>query len=375
MYAPVFLPAAPNPSPEVLAAERGMIEAEGRYHVEGLYYAREADAAQQRRRVAERIVRENARRLAYDVDATTAPSPAVATWLTSRERVQVDAAKPEAMRTRHRSNVRGLREDIETGEAAAAIVSTALVHPTEARELGALIRACPESPIVAIVSDADEAQALAAALLLGRAGVDCLIDCRQPDGWRLLRGAMCADRVRDPFMQVALRTILGDLGADRGECPEGCVRFFATIFEPRANSAKTIAARLGVVPSTLMSRFFRAGLPSPKRYATFARLVWAAHFAETTDASYRAIAYRLGASSPQSFGRTLRTFVGMTATEFRGAFTGRAMLDEFRARLVAPYVDTLRSFDPLAEPTRYGRIDARRSVHSSGNDANVGRAA
>ena len=75
-----------------------------------------------------------------------------------------------------------MREDIETGEAAGAVVSTALVHTTEARELGTLIRACPESPIVAVVSDADESQALAAALLLGRAVVDCLIDCRQPDG-------------------------------------------------------------------------------------------------------------------------------------------------------------------------------------------------
>jgi len=61
------------------------------------------------------------------------------------------------------------------------VVSTALVHTTEARELGTLIRACPKSPIVAVVSDADESQALAAALLLGRV-VDCLIDCRQPDG-------------------------------------------------------------------------------------------------------------------------------------------------------------------------------------------------
>jgi len=61
MYAPVFLPAAPKAAPEVLAAERGIIEAEGPYHVEGLYYAREADAAQQRRRAAERIVSEHLR--------------------------------------------------------------------------------------------------------------------------------------------------------------------------------------------------------------------------------------------------------------------------------------------------------------------------
>ena len=375
MYAPIFLPAAPKRSPEVLAAERGIIEAEGPYHVDGLYYGREADAAQQRRRAAERIVREAARRLAYEIDAAPIMPPAVATWLTPRERIQVDAAKPDAVRTRHRSDVRGVRDDIETGEAAAAVVSTALVHMAEARELGALIRACPASPIVALVSDADEAQALSGALLLGRAGVDVLIDCRRPNGWQLLRDAMSADRTRDGFMRDAVRIVLSDLGADSGECPEGCVRFFLTIFEPGATSAKGIAARLGVVSSTLMSRFFRAELPSPKRYATFARLVWAAHFADSTRASYRAIAYRLGASSSQSFGRTLRTFLGVTTTEFRAAFTGRAMLDHFRAQLIAPYLGTLKHFDPLTEPPRQIRANTRRSVCASGSDADVGRAA
>src|SRR5688500_8724468 len=181
MYAPVFLPAAPKQSTEVLAAERGIIDAEGPHHVDGLYYAREADAAQQRRRAAERIVRETARQLAYEAE----PAPAVATLVTPRERIQVDAAKPDNVRTGHRSDVRALRDDIQTGEAAAAIVSTALVRSTEARDLGALIRACPESPIIALVSDADEDQALAAALLLGRAGVETLLDCRKADGWQL----------------------------------------------------------------------------------------------------------------------------------------------------------------------------------------------
>jgi AraC-like DNA-binding protein len=359
----------------VLAAERGIIDAEVPYHVDGLYYAREANAAHQGRRAAERIVREAARRPSCEVDAAPVIPPAVATWLTPRERIQVDAAKPEAVRTRHRSDVRGLREDIETGEAAAAVVSAALVHTAEARELGALIRACPESPIVALVSDADEAQALSGALLLGRAGVDVLIDCRRPDGWQLLRNAMSAEHTSEGFMHDAVRIILSDLGADRGECSEGCARFFLTILEPRATSAKGIAARLGVVSSTLMSRFFRAGLPSPKRYATFARLVWAAHFADSTGASYRAIAYRLGASSSQSFGRTLRTFLGMTATEFRGAFTRRTMLDHFRAQLIAPYLDTLKRFDPLSEPSRQIGANVSRSVCSSGGGANVGRAA
>jgi hypothetical protein len=65
----------------------------------------------------------------------------------------------------------------------------------------------------------------------------------------------------------------------------------------------------------------------------------------------------------------------MTAAEFRGTFSARAMLDHFRACLVAPYLQTLKRFDPLSEPPRHSRADASCSVCSSGNNAEVGRAA
>jgi AraC-like DNA-binding protein len=103
------------------------------------------------------------------------------------------------------------------------------------------------------------------------------------------------------------------------------------------------------VPSTLMSRFFRAELPSPKRYVAYARLVWAAHLGESPAMSIAAIADRLNASSPQSFHRTVRTLMATSAAEFRCAFNGARMLERFRAELVTPYRDTLRRFDPLAD--------------------------
>lgn len=62
MYAPVYFPPAPAPSPDVLAAERAILDAEGPYHVDGRYYANEADADLQRRWAAERRVSDAARR-------------------------------------------------------------------------------------------------------------------------------------------------------------------------------------------------------------------------------------------------------------------------------------------------------------------------
>jgi hypothetical protein len=64
MYAPVFFPPAPV-SREVLDEENVIIAVEGALRVCGRYYAKEADAAQQRRWEAEKRVRERARTCAY----------------------------------------------------------------------------------------------------------------------------------------------------------------------------------------------------------------------------------------------------------------------------------------------------------------------
>jgi AraC-like DNA-binding protein len=128
---------------------------------------------------------------------------------------------------------------------------------------------------------------------------------------------------------------------------DGLVRFFAAAFAPNVTRAQQVAARLGVPPSTLASRFYRAALPSPKQYVAWARLVWAARLGESPALSVSLIAHRLDASSPQSFSRTVRTLTGLTAAEFRRRHTGAGMLDRFRALLVRPYRDTLCTFNPL----------------------------
>ena len=150
-------------------------------------------------------------------------------------------------------------------------------------------------------------------------------------------------------LQRAVRelTSTGDGQVSEAACTSGWVRFLAATFSPRVATAKQVAASLGVCCSTLTSRFYRAGLPSPKCYVAHARLVWAARLGETPGLPISAIADRLDASSPQSFGRTVRTMLGVTAADFRRTFDGEAMLARFRAELVEPYRETLRTFDPL----------------------------
>lgn len=97
-----------------------------------------------------------------------------------------------------------------------------------------------------------------------------------------------------------------------------------------------------------MSRFFRAALPAPKRYLATARLVRAAHLFENRGFSVSNISNHLEYSSPQSFGRHIRTLLHLTAVEFRDRYDGVGMFNRFREELVVPYVAQLRRLSPLS---------------------------
>ena len=64
----------------------------------------------------------------------------------------------------------------------------------------------------------------------------------------------------------------------------------------------------------------------------------------------------------------------MTAGDFRRQFDGAAMLARFRAELVEPYRDALRTFDPLTV-SQAEREQMSRQRSTSGSLASTGRAA
>jgi AraC-like DNA-binding protein len=110
-----------------------------------------------------------------------------------------------------------------------------------------------------------------------------------------------------------------------------------------------------------MSRFFRAGLPAPKRFLAMARLVRAAHLFENRGFSVANVANHLEYSSPQSFGRHIRTILHITAVEFRDRYDGAGMFDRFRAELILPFVAPLRRLSPLS----YSSVPGTRRVLDS----------
>src|SRR5256885_6275825 len=110
-------------------------------------------------------------------------------------------------------------------------------------------------------------------LRLGATGVRSAVDCTQPDGWRQLR-----DLVGHPASPVAARVLAYVLPA-LGEPSEVAPLFFEAVarLAPALSTVRGLARHLRVRPSTLMSRFHRAHLPSPKSYLAGMRLLHASY--------------------------------------------------------------------------------------------------
>lgn len=285
--------------------------------------------------------------------APRAPLTPVATLLTRDERMRVDAAGEGLFYTLHRENIGQLALDLRERRVGAVLVSVSRCDDREVASLARVVREFPRISTVAILSQIDGGTP-GAVLSLGRSGVRTLIDVRQPAGWRELRAAILRDRSSD-IERLAIERLTSDLDG----APEGCLRFFELLFgrPARVTTVRRMATHLGLCTSTLMSRFFRLRLPAPKKYLALARLVHAARLFENTGLSVANVANHLDYSSPQSFGRHIRTVMGTTASAFRQQYDGEGMLEHFRARLVIPYLTILRLFDPV-EGTRGAPLEA-----------------
>jgi AraC-like DNA-binding protein len=128
---------------------------------------------------------------------------------------------------------------------------------------------------------------------------------------------------------------------------------------------RLLARHLDVTPSTLMSRFFRANVPTPKRYLAMARLVRAARLFENAGFSIANVANHLDYSSPQSFGRHVRTLLHTTAGEFREQYDSVRMFARFRHELVLPHADVLRQLRPLTPPAGWASASRYRQVNGT----------
>jgi len=267
----------------------------------------------------------------------------VVTVLDPDERARVDAAGEGLYRAIHRETVADALEDLKRGRVGAVLLGVVRCGRQLDRRVATVVREFPSVPTVALLgAEPPSAETL---LRIGNAGITRLVDVRIPAGWSQLRRILAAEAMRATDRQ-ALACIREELAP----VPEDTWQFFEALFaaSERNDTVQTLALRLQVLPSTLMSRFFRAKLPAPKRYLAYARLLRAARLFEDQGHSVSDVANALDFSSPQSFGRHVQTFLGRTAGEFRREFTSAVMLDRFVMELVRPHRDALRRLRPLA---------------------------
>jgi AraC-like DNA-binding protein len=270
--------------------------------------------------------------------------PPITTMLTRDEQTRLDAAGVGLFEVTHRASVEEVLRDLRQLRARAVVVSTAFCqYADDVTRVARVVREFPQVPTVALISHLDRGTARAV-LTLGQCGIRTLVDVREPSGWRELRDLLLNEHSAE-VRQLAVAQVCTDLW----RAPDGTRRFFEVLFAvaPRTGTIRELAGGLQVLPSTLMSRFFRAELPPPKRLLSYARLVFAARMFENPGVSIASVAVRLDYSSAQSFGRHIHITLGTSARQFREQYDGDGMLQRFRDDLVARYLERWVMFDPL----------------------------
>ncbi len=270
------------------------------------------------------------------------PARYVAAVLTPAERARVDAAGQGCFRVLHRDSIPEAIRAVRERAVAAVLVSVHHRDGSRPDALTSLVRDFPGLPTLALVSRQD-AVASEALLRFGASGCRDVIDVTSAAGWQRLReliaqpGTASSARIQAPLFEAAPLTA------------DGRVFFEAMIrLAPSVVTVRQLARRVHIRPSTLMSRFVRSRLPSPKSYLAGIRLLHAALLFETPGLSVADVAYRLEYSSPQSFGRHLRSMLGLTSTEFRRRFPFPVAIQRFLSLMIRPYGAVLREFHPLA---------------------------
>ena len=268
----------------------------------------------------------------------------VSTILTPLERSRVDAAAHGLCEPLHRESLEEVLSDLRQQKASLVLISVTRYGSQSSSRVAALVREFPRVPAVALLTETQNSTPHST-LALGQLGIRTLVDARIPAGWQTLRNLLATQGSSD-----LQRSALSQISLDLPGAPRDCWRFFELLFDssPRISTVRQLARELNILPSTLMSRFFRAKLPPPKRYLALARLIRAARLFENPGLSVARVANHLDYSSPQSFGRHVRTMMQMSPVKFRSMYDGQGMLQYFRTELILPYADVLRVFRPSA---------------------------
>lgn len=269
-------------------------------------------------------------------------SATVAALVLPAERGRIEAAGVGCYTVAPGDSIEEAARAARGGRLHALFVSVHRCGEAELPRVARFVNEFPNVPAVALISRA-EALTPDRVLRLGASGVRAVVDVSLPSGWQRLR-----ELVREPSSPVAA-SVIAVLDQDLCDAPPDCRLFFEVLVRRAGDVASVgdLCRTLRVLPSTLMSRFFRASLPSPRIYLSHARLLHAAWLFRSDGLTINDVACRLGFPSSQGMGRHLRSLLGLTPGEFRRRFPFPVALARFRHHLVTPYRDRLLTFHPF----------------------------
>lgn len=167
---------------------------------------------------------------------------------------------------------------------------------------------------------------------------------------------------------TTLDTFAKQIRADLANATPGALLFLDELLyaDPMVSTCEQIAIRHGTTASTLISRFLRAGLPTPKRYLAAFRLIRARQLLDDPRETIQSAALTLRHSSAQSFARHVKIYVGCTPVAFRCHISTGAYAEYVRQTLILPYAAPWHSFDPFeGTSSRVLRTMARRTAHEA----------
>jgi len=260
--------------------------------------------------------------------------------LDPQERDRVVAAGVGYFETLHAGSLRQALRTARRQPVDALIVSVQACSD----ELPVVARFRTEFPAIStVVLVSQHGSAVCQTLLqLGAIGVRLAADCTVRDGWHQLRRLVA--RPASPAeaeIITGLRPALVDATGDMRAFLESLARL-----APVARTVRRLECHLRVDPSTLIARFRRARLPSPKLYLAGMRRLHAAYLFANPGLSVGDVAHQLNASA-QTLTKHLKLTLGLTTREFRRRVPFAVALADYVELLIAPYRETLRTFCPL----------------------------
>ena len=265
----------------------------------------------------------------------------IVTLLEPPLRSRIESAVRERVQVVHANDLPAASSFGNRNELGTLLVSPSMAKPGWNEVLKEFLISRPGFVAVAIIRD-DAIPVPDVILRLGTCGVQAILNLSRPRDWEKLRSI-----VNEPNGEAAativehFRPILGAIGED-------AERFFLYLIRwcPNITSVRQLSRKMSVNPQTLTSRFCRARLPSVKFYLAAFRLLHATFILRERRSSIANASSLLFYSSPQSFSRHVKSFLGVSASNLKDLHGFEGLLRNVLDRLFLPHQSELRTLRP-----------------------------